>query len=417
MQHAINPWASAQTTDYQRIFSEFGIEPIEPLVERLPKVPPFIERGIVIGHRGYEQIVEAMQQRRRFYVMTGFMPSGHPHLGHLMVMREVVWHVEQGALGYIAIADREAHAVRGISWEDCARYGREYLECLYALGFRGTTYYQSRNNRLKDLAFEAAIKVNFSDLSAIYGFGLDTSLAHAMSVITQVADILFPQLDAGPGPTVVPVGVDQDPHLRLTRDVAFKLRMFTVEDRGEYISVRSKNAPPLALKDIACRFSRAKRYEGHVDLYGEDIRKVQDVVREVEICHGGTGFYTPSSTYHTFMPGLQGGKMSSSVPASLFSFDEAEAAVKKKVMSAITGGRTTLEEQKKMGGEPERCAIFQLNLFHMLPDDAALAELRKACLAGEVVCGRCKKETAERVANFLKEFREKRSAVAHEVGP
>jgi tryptophanyl-tRNA synthetase len=238
-----------------------------------------------------------------------------------------------------------------------------------------------------------------------------------MSVVTQVADILFPQLDAGPGPTVVPVGVDQDPHLRLTRDVAFKLRMFTVEDRGEYISVRSKNAPLQALKDIERRFLRAKRYEGHVDLYGEDMRIIQDVVREVEICHGGSGFYTPSSTYHTFMPGLQGGKMSSSVPASLFSFDESEEAVKKKVMSAVTGGRTTLEEQKKLGGEPERCSIFQLNLFHMLPDDAVLAELRRACRAGEEVCGRCKKETADRVATFLREFQEKRKAVSHEVEP
>ena len=69
----------------------------------------------------------------------------------------------------------------------------EYIACLYALGFEGQTYSQSKNERLKNLAFEAATKVNFSELSAIYGFSPETNLAHAYSVITQVADILYPQ--------------------------------------------------------------------------------------------------------------------------------------------------------------------------------------------------------------------------------
>jgi tryptophanyl-tRNA synthetase len=415
MDTAISPWSTAQSVDYQKLFSEFGIEPIEPLASGLPEIPPFIRRGIVIGHRGYERIVEAIRNRSKFYVMTGFMPSGHPHLGHLMVMREVVWHVQQGGCGYIAIADREAHAVRGISWEQCDLFGREYLECLFALGFQGTTYFQSRNDRLKDLAFEAGIKVNFSDLNAIYGFGPETSLGHAMSVITQVGDILFPQVDCGPAPTVVPVGIDQDPHLRLTRDVAHKLRMFTVEDRVDYISVRSKNAPRDALVEIQRAFERSKGYEAHVDIYGEQMDRVSRMVREVELKYGGFGFFTPASTYHTFMPGLQGGKMSSSIPESLFGFDEAEDSVKKKIMGALTGGRMTLEEQRRLGGEPDRCAVFQLNLFHMVPGDEEIAEIRRACLRGESTCGRCKKETYERVRAFLKDFKEKREAVRDQV--
>lgn len=93
--------------------------------------------------------------------MTGFMPSGHPHLGHLMVMKEVVWHVQQGGRGYICIADREAHAVRNLTWEQCRKYGDEYLSCLYALGYHGETYEQSSNRVVQDLAFEASAKVNF----------------------------------------------------------------------------------------------------------------------------------------------------------------------------------------------------------------------------------------------------------------
>ncbi len=413
MQSGINPWSSDQTVDVDRLFTEFGIEPVDEVAQRLPEVPSFIRRGVVVGHRDYQVVVDAIRNHAPFHVLTGFMPSGLPHLGHLMVMKEMVWHIRQGGNGYVAIADREAHAVRGMSWEECREFGREYLKALYALGFRGTAYYQSRNEPLKDLAFEVSTKVNFSELSAIYGFGPETSLSHAMSVATQVADILFPQLDAGPAPTVVPVGLDQDPHMRLTRDVAHKLRMFTVEDRKDHVSIRSKNAPEEALEAVHQAFPGSKKYAGHVDVRGVAMGQVEDAVREIEIAHGGFGFYLPSATYHIFMPGLQGGKMSSSVPESLFGFYESAGSVRKKVMAAMTGGRMTLEEQRRLGGEPDRCSVYLLNLFHMIEDDGELADLRRRCESGEMTCGQCKKETLERVHAFLEDLRDKMDAVEH----
>jgi tryptophanyl-tRNA synthetase len=411
----INPWSSTPSLDIGKTFADFGIDPIAPVMEELPEIPYFMRRGIVVGHRDYHPIAQAIRHKTPFHILTGFMPSGHPHLGHLMVMKEVVWHVQQGGNGYITIADREAHAVRGLSWEKCNEFGKEYLACLCALGFEGTTFFQSRNNRLKDLAFEAATKVNFSELTAIYGFGPDTDLAHADSVITQVADILYPQIDREPAPTLVPVGVDQDPHIRLTRGIAHKMRMFTVEERDGYISVRSKNAPEAAMDAVKKAFPHAKKYEGHVDIKGAQCTDVSAKVREIEKAHGGFAFYTPSSTYHIFMPGLTGGKMSSSIPESIISFYEPEAVVRKKVMSGITGGRMTLEEQKRLGGEPDKCSLYLLNLFHMVTDDAELAEIKRKCMVGEITCGQCKKETAERVVTFLKDFREKMDACADRI--
>jgi len=415
MEQEINPWSANQSIDTEKFFTEFGIEPIEAVLQHIPDPPVFLRRGIVIGQRDYLPIVTAMNTGSPFHVLTGFMPSGHPHLGHLMVMKEVVWHVQQGGNGYVAVADREAHAVRGISWNKCEEYAREYLQCLYALGYEGQTYYQSKNSQVKDLAFEAAIKMNFSDLQAIYGFGQETALAHAMSVATQVADILYPQTDAGPAPTIVPVGLDQDPHIRLTRDVAFKLRMFTVEQRDGYVSVRSKNAPEAALLAVHTAFEGSKKYEGHVDIRGAAYDEVASRVREIEIAHGGYGFYSPSATYHYFMPGLQGGKMSSSVPESSFGFCDPDKEIKKKVMGALTGGRMTLEEQKRLGGEPDKCSVYLLNLFHMCEDDGELAEIHRACRAGELMCGTCKKATLERVNEFLSEFREKMDEAEHKV--
>jgi tryptophanyl-tRNA synthetase len=410
-----NPWSSTPSLDVEKTFAEFGIDPIAPVLKELPEIPYFMRRGIVVGQRDYLPIARAIRNHTPFHLLTGFMPSGHPHLGHLMLMREIVWHVQQGANGYVTIADREAYAVRGLSWEKCREYGKEYLSCLYALGFEGQTYFQSRNERLKDLAFEAATKVNFSELSAIYGFGPETALSHADSVITQVADILYPQVDREPAPTLVPVGIDQDPHIRLTRGIAHKFRMFTVEERDGYISVRSKNAPEEALEAVKKAFPHAKKYEGHVDIRGAKCTDASSRVREIERACGGYGFFTPSSTYHIFLPGLTGGKMSSSIPESLISFYEPEAAVRKKVMSGLTGGRQTLEEQKRLGGEPEKCTLYLLNMFHMVTDDAQLTEIYRKCKAGEITCGQCKKETADRVVAFLREFKEKMDVAAETI--
>jgi tryptophanyl-tRNA synthetase len=47
----------------------------------------------------------------------------------------------------------------------------------------------------------------------------------------------------------------------------------------------------------------------------------------------------------------------------------------------------------------------------MVTDDAELAELRRKCVSGEIMCGTCKKETAERVVSFLKDFKSKMDAV------
>ncbi|MDR0439353.1 MAG: tryptophan--tRNA ligase [Methanocalculaceae archaeon] len=416
MAKQINPWSNTTKIDIDRLISDFGIEPFSSIKEKIADQPIFTRRTIVAGHRDYDVVADAITQKKPFHVLTGFMPSGHPHFGHLMVMKEVVWHIQQGGNGFISMADCEAHAVRGLSWGVCDRYAREYMECLYALGFSGEIYSQRRNNVLKDLAFEAATKINLSELSAIYGFGPETELAHAISVSMQVADILYPQLVSGIAPTVVPVGIDQDPHIRLTRDVTNSFRMFLVDERETHISIRVKNAPTGALDAVAKRFGGSEKHQMHLDLpAGYTLAETDTIVREVEREFGGFGFLLPSATYHSFLLGLRGGKMSSSVSDSLIWFDDPEMDVKKKIMGSLTGGRQTLEEQKKLGGEPEKCSIYQLNRFHMQDDDAELAEMCRACREGDLMCGTCKKRTFELVWTFLQEFKEKRDEVVHMV--
>ncbi|MCZ7357363.1 MAG: tryptophan--tRNA ligase [Candidatus Methanoperedens sp.] len=420
----LDPWGAVKIDNYSKLFDEFGISKFDELLDKIPNPHRYMRRHVIFGHRSYDSVLNAMLSGKPFAAMSGFMPSGRAHLGHKMVMEEIIWHQQQGGDAFLAIADMEAHAVRGKSWKECRELGiNEYILSAIALGFEpgGHIYFQSKSNNVKELAFELGIRANFSELSAIYGFNGETNIAHMISALTQSADILQPQLMEfdGPKPVVIPVGADQDPHIRLTRGLAYKVNMFIVEERRgagkAYVSVRGKMAPKDALSEIARR-TDGKLYEEHVDVFALDSREVESIVREVELKYHGYAFMPPASTYHKFMTGLQGGKMSSSIPDSYIALTDKPEDGGKKVMRAKTGGRVTLEEQKVKGGEPDVCTVYELLLYHLIEDDNELKEVYKDCVGGTRVCGNCKKYTAELMREFLRDHQEKREMAREKLG-
>ena len=432
METRLDPWGAVHVEDYTKLFEEFGISSFDDILHQLDNPHRYMRRRIIFGHRNYDAVLAAMKSGRPFAVMSGFMPTGRAHFGHMMVMNEIIWHQQQGGDAFAAVADMEAHAVRGISWERCRKLGiEEYILSLIALGFEpkenSHIYFQSKNYNVRNLAFELGIEANFSEVSAIYGFSGETCISHMESVMAQSADILHPQLEeyGGPKPVVIPVGADQDPHIKLTRDLAYRMRRFLVERRGEYISVRGKAASKELMQaaESALRereMGEVKRYEEHIDLVdlrlkeGQSIDQARQEVEELIIMlereHGEYGFIPPASTYHRFMTGLTGGKMSSSKPDSYIALTEDPKEAAKKIMRAITGGRQSLAEQKKLGGEPEKCSIYELLLFHLSEDDNELLELDAECRSGRRMCGTCKKVVAERIERFLHEHQQAREA-------
>jgi tryptophanyl-tRNA synthetase len=229
---ALDPWGSSTVSDYAKLFEEFGIEEFGDVLEEVPDPHSLMRRAIIFGHRDYRPVAEAMREGEPFGALSGFMPTGDPHIGHKMVFDEIIWHQEMGADAYALIADLEARAARGMEWDDIDAHARDYLLSLLALGFdpeEGELYRQSENDELQELAFELGTEANFSELGAIYDFDGETNVSYMQSVVTQMADMLYPQLDE-PKPTVIPVGPDQDPHVRLARDLAARVRYFGVTE-------------------------------------------------------------------------------------------------------------------------------------------------------------------------------------------
>ena len=350
----IDPWESTDF-DYEKVIEQFGIKPFQDLITELDNPHKLMRRGVVFGHRDFKIIIDAITNNKKFTVLTGMMPSGKMHIGHKMIVDQIVWYQENGANIRIPIADLEAYSARGISFSESKKLAvYEYITNYIALGVdfekeNVTTYLQSKENIVKDLAFILSKKVNFNEMKAIYGFGGSTNMAHMQAPIVQVSDILHTQLNefGGPKPVIVPVGIDQDPHIRLTRDLAYKFK-------SQY------------------------------------------------------GFVSPSSTYHRFMTGLTGGKMSSSKPKSAIFLSDSPEIAEQKVKTTKTGGRESLKEQKELGGNPNNCVIYELFLYHLIDSDTELMEIYNECKEGTCLCGHCKAKANELTIKFFEEFNDKR---------
>jgi len=100
--------------------------------------------------------------------------------------------------------------------------------------------------------------------------------------------------------------------------------------------------------------------------------------------------------------------MSASQPESSIFTTDSPDVVKRKIWNAFTGGKATVSEQKKMGGDPNICSIFKYFAYLFEENDDELAEWNRKCRVGEILCGYCKTELTERVNQFLVEHQKKR---------
>jgi len=431
----IDPWSSTTYQDYARLRDEFGIQEFsEDLWKHLPHPHRLLRRGVVFGHRGFELILNAIQKKRPWAILTGLMPSGRMHLGHKMVIDEVLYYQSLGADIFIAVADIEAFATRGFTLEEAKELAvNEYIANYIALGLdpkQCHLYFQSRHQDVKDLAFLLGKKVNWSQMVATYGFEGTTNMAHIFSPLVQTGDILHVQLEkyGGIRPTLVPVGVDQDPHIRLSRDIAQAHRLYNVtvtKDNkiGVFVKVDTQvkellDAAEKTLKKL--QFTDLKRITDYKAIYintakEADIPGIDEALACIEPSFHGYGFLQPSSTYHRFITGLTGEKMSSSKPESAIFLTDTPQEAKKKIMNAKTGGAATLDEQKKSGGKPDDCMVYELFLYHLIEDDDELQSIYESCKKGELMCGACKKHAAEEMEKFLRDLQQKRTKALNQI--
>ena len=363
----VTPWEVKGEIDYEKLGKEFGVK---PMPENLPasfRENLLFRRKIIFAQRDFPGILESIKNKKKFVMMTGLMPSGKFHLGHMLLVQQMIFYQNLGAKLYVTVADLEAYNTRGKNLEELRKIAIEqYLTNYIALGLKPKNldfYFQSERSNVSEkanayysLASKFSRYATFNEFKAVYG---DLSPGKISSSLLQAADMLHPQLKEFESlslPTLIPVGIDQDPHLRLARD-------------------------------IAARYKDQK-------------------------------FLQLSSTYHLFFPSLKGsGKMSSSDETSYISMTDNEKEVETKIKKyAFSGGQNSIEEHRKLGGNPNKDVSFQYLKFFFEPNDEKLRKIHDDYKSGKLLTSELKEILIEKINKFLSEHQNKRKLAEKQIG-
>jgi len=324
---------------------EFGLESLDEAKKALPKLTPYMERGIVYSHKDFGVIVDAIKTGKPWAVVSGINPSGPLHLGHLALFKENRALQELGAEVFIPISEEESFV---FGKADSLRTAREFaygsvIPSIIALGFdpeRTHIFLGSDYPSIYSFAIYIAQHFTLNQIKGVFGFtdDINAGVVYYMGGV-QMAHILLPQLEefGGPKPTVVPVGIDQHPYIQVSR-----------------------------------RFARRVDY------------------------------IPPAEINMRFLPSLggPGSKMSASDRSTCIYVTDSPEDVEKKIKTAYTGGSPVMKFQKEHGGIPEVCSICGILQYHVLGTEESEA-VRERCRKGEQMCRDCKKMVIDGLAEIL----------------
>jgi tryptophanyl-tRNA synthetase len=282
-------------------------------------------------------------------------------------------------------------------------------------------------------------------MEAIYGFSGETTLAHVQSPLVQAGDIVHPQMDeyGGLRPIVVPVGIDQDPHIRLTRGMVSKTNWFNVNTNKSGgmtvgLSIQDNNLEVMGVQtngriDDKQRNKVIVKVVGAINKAGfsqinsnpkhgkidvkdasvNDRNELRYQLLSLERDLGGLGFMQPSSTYHQFAIGMTGGKMSSSQPETTMFLNDSMDVIEKKITSSFSGGQSTAEEHRKKGGNPDVDVAYQYLRYFFEEDDKELERIRNEYISGELLTGEIKAICIEKASEWMKNHHELKDQNQH----
>jgi len=107
--------------------------------------------------------------------------------------------------------------------------------------------------------------------------------------------------------------------------------------------------------------------------------------------------------------------MSASIDSSAIFMTDTPKRIDTKIKKyAFSGGRDTLEEQRKLGGNPDIDVSYQYLSF-FLEDDDELEKIRSMYTSGELLTGELKKICIEYIQDFIRDFQNKRAKVTPDV--
>ena len=333
-------------SDYERLINEFGAKFInDEIISNFRKPHKFLLMKLFYAHRYLDLYLKERLNGRPVSIVSGRGPSNHMHIGHLVIFEFVKWlQDELDAEVYIPLSDDEKYVFGKVkSLDQAYTYAIDNALDLIALGFKeGKTFFfvSTRLSEIYELSVTLSRYLTFNTVRATFGLegeGVNSGVVFYAAV--QAAHILLPTAKKGLF-VLVPIAMDQDPYMRLTRDIAVK-----------------------------------------------------------------AGFKKPAAIYSKYISGLTREPMSASKPETSVFLIDSEEDVRKKIWTAFTGGRPTVEEQRKFGGNPDICVVYEWLKVFIFKDLKTMDEHARKCRSGELLCGECKRMLADGLIKKLAEHK------------
>lgn len=329
--------------DNEKLVKQFGASRISELKD-LPDFYTF-KKGLIYSHRDFEKFFKAVKKGEKCAIVSGFNASGTIHLGHKPVFDTNLYFQRKfGIPVFIPISDDESYVAGKVkNQEEALKNSLQLAKELIAYGFNPKkTFFiiDQIYTNIYNFAVKLSRKINLSEIKATYGYKNEENVGLHFYPAVQSAHILFPQEKFGIKHVLVPIGPDEDAHIRICRDVA-----------------------PLM------------------------------------------GYEKPAILHITFIPGIDGKKMSKSKGNSIFLKDDSKAIIKK-IGGAFSGGQKTAEEHRKLGGNPDvDIACQYLSKFFL--DEKETKKLFENYKSGKRLSGEVKKMLADKLVKLTSDFQKK----------
>lgn len=353
---SVTPWNVEGTIDYNRLTQLFGTEPLtDALLSRIEhhagNLHYLLRRKIFFSHRDLGWLLDVHEKGETFYLYTGRGPSGHTHLGHLVPWMLTKWLQDtfDVALWFQITDDEKFLFKQDLTLEQTNKLAYENALDVIALGFdpKKTKIFVDTDyaKTLYPQALRVAKHLNFSTVKSVFGFGGESNVGEIFFTSMQAVPCFLPSVLAGrPIPCLIPLAIDQDPHFRVARDIMPKI-----------------------------------------------------------------GYHKPAVLHCRFLPSLSGGgKMSSSEPTeTVYTTDTPEEVARKIKRYAFSGGKDTIEEHRKNGGNPDIDISYQWLTFFE-EDDEKLQRIYDEYKSGHLLSGELKQILIDKLNFILKKHQAER---------
>jgi tryptophanyl-tRNA synthetase len=368
----VTPWTTHCSTagfQYDKLIEQFGVQPIQPLIDRFEQVigqpvHPWVRRGLFFAHRQLEEILNDYEAGKPIFLYTGRGPTSDSlHLGHMIPFIFTKWlhDVFKNSILVIQIADDEKHYFKDLEFDEIERLALENVKDIIACGFdpKRTFIFSNRRMTKTDSAHQLIHniykKVNINKLANIFGLESTDNIGQHIWPVYQAAASFskfygsyeFLPTDAR---CLSIYAIDQDPYFRMSRELA------------EY-------------KEL--------------------------------------GLIKPSAIMSQFLPALEGkAKMSSSVGgvAAIFMTDDPVKVQNSIKRHAFSGGRETLKEHRELGADLQVDISYQY-LKYFEYDDAEFDRITEEYGSGRMLTSEVKNILINKVNAMIAEHKERRNAV------